>query len=363
MPQHPISTRTLGLILMMLALLAFASLLQAQMSPEDQQATIDAMVQNLLLQTAIAEQQGFDATQALEDAMANALTATAYFAETQAAEARQQAIQATQQAEVSAATQQAEASAATQQAELSAATQRAEEMADPNRFNGGNSDWVPQEEKFGNVTMVLVPRGCFMMGTDDIYDDEEPLHEQCFDEPFWIDKFEVTNEQYGSTGCVSSSPSDEHPRNCVSWFDAYNFCEAHGGRLPTEAEWEYAARGPDSLMFPWGNSFIDLNTVYGGNSTQAAVVGSRPSGASWVGAMDMSGNLWEWTSSLYLDYPYDADDGREDESELNLSRVWRGGAWNQGVLESMRLPARFHYGPDVANFLIGFRCVRDYDQP
>ncbi|TVR19435.1 MAG: hypothetical protein EA396_12540, partial [Anaerolineaceae bacterium] len=160
-----------------------------------------------------------------------------------------------------------------------------------------NDDWTPVERDFDGITMVQVPAGCFMMG----YDGEGG--EQCFDEPFWIDKYPVTNRQYGSSGFWSG---DDLPRESVNWFDARDFCEARGGRLPTEAEWEYSARGPDGWIYPWGNEFFANNVVNSGGRT--ADVGSRPGGVSWVGALDMSGNVWEWTSSLFEPYPYDADD-------------------------------------------------------
>ena len=114
-------------------------------------------------------------------------------------------------------------------------------------------------------------------------------------------------------------------------------------RLPSEAEWEYAARGPDSLLFPWGNefdrpvlNFCDLRCGSPGADSGASdgyaltgPVGSYPGGASWVGALDMAGNLWEWTSGLPYDYPYRADDGREVGAEVDSSsfRTLRGGAW------------------------------------
>jgi formylglycine-generating enzyme required for sulfatase activity len=165
-----------------------------------------------------------------------------------------------------------------------------------------NSDWVPIEQDFDSVKLVLVPVGCFMMGSDNGSKDEQPVHEQCFEEPFWIDKYEVTNEQYGSIKCDSSSSNPKQPRNCVDWFEAKAFCEKQGARLPTEQEWEYAARGPDSLVYPWGNDWNDNYAVWDGNSGYiTAEVGSRPEGVSWVGAYDMSGNVWEWTSSRYTE--------------------------------------------------------------
>ncbi len=216
-----------------------------------------------------------------------------------------------------------------------------------------NADWTPVERDFDGVTMVLVPAGCFMMGSD-----EQPIHEICFDEPFWIDKYEVTNQQYGSSGRWSG---DGLPRESVTWLEASDFCEARGAQLPTEAEWEYAARGPDSLVYPWGNEFVADNAVYGSNSggvtATVATVGSRPGGASWVGALDMSGNVWEWTSTIYNDftYPYDATDGRENADAI-ADRVVRGGSFLTSSL-NLRAASRYRYFVDYVNFNVGFRCA------
>ena len=156
-----------------------------------------------------------------------------------------------------------------------------------------NDNWVPVIQEFDGVEMVLVPAGCFEMGNGD-YSNERPVSKQCFDESFWIDRYEVTNEQYGSYGCREYSSQPDQPRNCVDWFDARDFCEKLGGRLPSEAEWEYAARGPDNLKYPWGNDFVADNVAYNVNSpSETANVGSYPDGMSWVGAYDLSGNLLE----------------------------------------------------------------------
>lgn len=226
-----------------------------------------------------------------------------------------------------------------------------------------NDDWTPYSQTFDGVEMMLVPMGCFMMGSNDGDEDEQPVHEQCFDEPFWISKTEVTNEQYGSLGCELTSSEPNQPRNCIDWFEAQNFCEAHGGRLPTEAEWEYAARGPDNLVYPWGNEFIGDYVIYESSpifgDTTTAPVSSRPGGASWSGALDMSGNVWEWISSLYESYPYNVDDER-DSNNSNDSHVLRGGSFDfsMGALRTANRSREYSgFGDDG----IGFRCVRDVE--
>jgi formylglycine-generating enzyme required for sulfatase activity len=227
-----------------------------------------------------------------------------------------------------------------------------------------NSDWTPVIRNFDAVEMVLVPAGCFDMGSDE-YSDEQPIHTQCIDEPFWIDRYEVTNEQFGSAGsavCEYYSSESNQPRNCVSWFDARDYCESLGGRLPTEVEWEYAARGPDNLIYPWGDTYNadyvigEDDPTYG--DTRTAPVGSRAGGISWVGAYDMSGNLWEWVSSWLVDYPYNDNDGRENDSGYTY-RVLRGGSFN---FKGDILRAADRGGDDPGGWTIGFgfRCARSY---
>ncbi|NDJ62258.1 MAG: formylglycine-generating enzyme family protein [Chloroflexi bacterium] len=241
-------------------------------------------------------------------------------------------------------------------------------------FDGGNAAWQPFAWDFDGVPMVLVPTGCFMMGTSDVlvadltaqfgayFNDETPQHEQCFDEPFWIDKYEVTNAHYGSVGAWFGA---DRPREIVMWPDARDHCAARDGvagrvRLPTEAEWEYAARGPDGLTYPWGDAFVaDYAVTEETSGGQTAPVGSRPDGASWVGAEDLAGNVWEWVSSLYTPYPFDATEGDADASPTDLYIV-RGGSWFENR-DFARAAYRQESAPDAANGNYGFRCARDVD--
>lgn len=228
----------------------------------------------------------------------------------------------------------------------------------------GNSTPVEQaqSETFDGVDMVLVPVGCFNMGSDDGDENERPMHKQCIEQAFYIDRYEVTNEQFAHFGGIAETPNywndPKRPREQVTWTEATAFCLLRGARLPTEAEWEYAARGPDSLIYPWGNTFVADNVVYAGNiEFETANVGSKPGGASWVGALDMSGNVWEWVSSRYLPYPYVATDGRED-STIDNTRLVRGGSWadsDTGVAASRRYSL---LDTDLSGN-IGFRCARN----
>jgi formylglycine-generating enzyme required for sulfatase activity len=220
-----------------------------------------------------------------------------------------------------------------------------------------NQQWKPITRVFGGVEMVLVPPGCFMMGSDDRNPDEKPINKQCFDHPFWIDKTEVTNaqfEQFGSYEIHKSYWNDpQRPRESIGWFEARDFCIKRGGRLPTESEWEYAARGPDNLQYPWGNEFVADNVIYHENANgQTAAVGSKPGGASWVGALDMSGNVWEWVSAI---------GGYESNTDINAQRNLRGGSWQDADTDSLRSAFLSWQKPIRLNY-IGFRCARDYSK-
>jgi len=219
-----------------------------------------------------------------------------------------------------------------------------------------NADWSPVIREFDGVEMVLVPSGCFMMGNDDGRRDERPAHEICIERPFWLDRYEVTNAQYGSEGAFGGA---DRPRGNLTWFEARDHCAARGGRLPTEAEWEFAARGPDSLIYPWGDTLIADNLVFDQNSNnELAPVGSRPGGVSWVGAFDMSGNAYEWVNSLYRPYPFDPNDGREAADNATDQRVYRSG-WGSYIDFGVSGAIRFRGAPDSRDWFLGFRCARD----
>jgi formylglycine-generating enzyme required for sulfatase activity len=243
------------------------------------------------------------------------------------------------------------------------------------------------------MDMKLVPAGCFMMGSTGAqidaaltlcesvlsggcgraqFEDEAPQTQVCFEQPFWIGHYEVTNAEYGSHGTF---PGDNLPRTNVTWNEAQAFCESRGGRLPTEAEWEYAARGPDGLIFPWGNEFepdrlnycdgtcsIDQgwkDAAFNDGYADPAPVGSYDN-TSWVGAFDLSGNVWEWTSTIYHPYPYDVLDGRENLADTSSKRVLRGGSWNW-IAADARSAARDDYAGDfISSDWYGFRCARDF---
>ncbi len=283
---------------------------------------------------------------------------------------------------------------ATDQPAVSTATQ----MSVPVGFAGNpvtrNQDWTETIlRNLDGIDMKLVPAGCFMMGSTstqidsalnlcesvlpggcgrDQFEDEAPQTQVCYEQPFWIGHYEVTNADYGSHGTF---PGDNLPRTNVTWNEAQAYCESRGGRLPTESEWEYAARGPDGLVYPWGNEFepgrlnycdgacsIDQgwkDSAHNDGYADPAPVGAYDN-ASWVGAFDLSGNVWEWTSTIYHPYPYDAHDGRENLSDYDSKRVLRGGSWNW-IAADTRAPARDDYAGDfTSSDWYGFRCARDF---
>lgn len=244
-----------------------------------------------------------------------------------------------------------------------------------------NEDWTMIIETFDGVEMVLVPTGCFMMGSEDDSDGEKPVHKVCFEKPFWLDRTEVTNRQFAQfNGEVTHSSyfsGDNRPRENVTWEEASAYCASRGAHLPTEAEWEYAARGPDALVYPWGNTFDchlgnfddetkqDASVIEGGTGCdrfdETAPVGSFPQSDSWVGALDLSGNVWEWVADWYSsDYYGTLAGGAINPAgpPAGTTRVLRGGSWGNGVADLFR--ASFRGWNDPGNWYgdIGFRCAR-----
>ena len=230
-----------------------------------------------------------------------------------------------------------------------------------------------------DMTMMYVPAGEFTMGNDKY--SEEPVHTVNLD-AYWIDQTEVTNAMYAK--CISAgvckgptqktsyrrdsyysnSQYDDYPVIYVDWNMAKAYCKWAGRRLPTEAEWEKAARGTDGRTYPWGegiscdkvNDYDNTNRKYCvGDTTK---VGSYESGKSPYGLYDMAGNVEEWVSSLYKPYPYSATDGREDLT-ANGHRVLRGGSWDVYDLyfSDVRSAFRNDFNPSGTFDDVGFRCV------
>lgn len=228
-----------------------------------------------------------------------------------------------------------------------------------------NAEWpLPFMQTFNRVNMMLVPAGCFDMGSENGEKDEQPVQKVCFEKPFWIDRTEVTNNQFNVIGGQAAHGSywtqAARPRESITWYEAKAFCELRDARLPTEAEWEYAARGPDGLKYPWGDEFVSEAVVYYENSNnRTAEIGRYSSGASWVGALDMSGNVWEWVSSIYQPYPYSIENKLEDSNSADAPHVRRGGSFSNNLIY-LHTTLRSRLNPSVQINNLGFRCVRDY---
>ena len=219
------------------------------------------------------------------------------------------------------------------------------------------------------MEMVYVPAGTFIMGSNDGDSDEKPVHEVYLD-AYWIDKYEVTNEQYAE--CVAEGDCDtpsrktyyslsqyaDHPVVYVSWNDARDYCKWVARRLPSEAEWEKAARGTDERTYPWGDSSGNAGLLnYAGNEGRPVAVGSYPDGASPYGAMDMAGNVWEWVADWYDGDYYSVSSGENPAGPATGdARVLRGGSWNLNN-RSVRSADRDRSNPHSRGSSGGFRCA------
>jgi serine/threonine-protein kinase len=249
--------------------------------------------------------------------------------------------------------------------------------------------------------MVHVPSGDFEMGSSEAGSHAEPVHTVSL-RAFWIDRTEVTNAQFanflsseanqteGGVTWLDLADEDclvervdggyrpkggyaDHPVVEVSWFGAAAYCDWAGARLPTEAEWEYAARGPASSSYPWGEVFdcargnfddeteVDSHVVPGGAGCdgydRTAPVGSFADGASWCGAEDLAGNAWEWVADRFHKAYYSRSPAENPRGPSRGDfRGVRGGSWRfyPGLAHSA---VRVGLAPGVTYDNIGFRCA------
>ncbi|OQA21226.1 MAG: Serine/threonine-protein kinase StkP [Chloroflexi bacterium ADurb.Bin360] len=220
------------------------------------------------------------------------------------------------------------------------------------------------------MEQVYVPEGSFEMGSTTGDEDEKPVR-QVYLDAYWIDKFEVTNEQYAQ--CVAAgvctkpkhtfSPTHSsyygdlnyvnYPVIYVSWYQAWDYCQWVGGDLPTEAQWEKAARGTDARIYPWGND--SRVEIYVGIIKDTVSGGTYPQGASPYGALDMAGNVYEWVRDWYGDYDADETNNPTGPSNGNV-KVIRGGSWYYS-LRNFRATNRNYSDPTDKYYYIGFRCA------
>jgi serine/threonine-protein kinase len=236
------------------------------------------------------------------------------------------------------------------------------------------------------MKMVFVPGGEFIMGSD-VYYDEKPIHLVRLN-AFWIDQTEITNAMFAAflnehsnllgDRITALDTKDEdahihladgswqaiqgyeaHPVVEVTWYGAVAYCSWAGRRLPTEAEWEKAARGTDRRIYPWGNDepnadMLNFNYEIGDTSK----VGSYPKGSSPYGALDMAGNIWEWTADWYVQtYYVNSPSVNPLGPDSGAYRVLRGGAWSYRDTYA-RSMHRSKGAPFVSHDFIGFRCAR-----
>jgi iron(II)-dependent oxidoreductase len=236
--------------------------------------------------------------------------------------------------------------------------------------------------------MIRIPAGAFLMGSNDGPDDERPQHRVEVGE-FFIDRTKVTNAQFaqflnavGPVGpkgenyfdiddndarvhrrggkWLADAGFENNPVVEASWYGAVAYCKWLGKRLPSEAEWEKAARGTDARKFPWGDEPPDRSRAhYGAGWNDLRPVGSYAKGASPYGALDMAGNGWEWVSSAYLPYPYNSADGREDAARQQV-RATRGGGHDARPEELTTTQRGRHVSrnPRGGHHNIGLRCAR-----
>jgi formylglycine-generating enzyme required for sulfatase activity len=243
-------------------------------------------------------------------------------------------------------------------------------------------------DDIGRTDMVTVAAGPFTMGSDTGPADERPAH-QVTVAAYSIDRLPVTNAQFAEfldaagthnkdgerlydfddsdarihrhgTRWSADAGFANHPAVEPTWAGARDYCAWRGKRLPTEAEWEKAARGVDARKYPWGNMLPDRTRAqFAARFNETAPADAFPAGASPYGAIDMAGNTWEWVASAYRPYPYDAADGREDQ-KAGPVRGTRGGGHDSPAEEitTTQRGRNLSRNPAAGHHNIGFRCAK-----
>ncbi len=220
--------------------------------------------------------------------------------------------------------------------------------------------------------MVLIPAGTFLMGSEDGDQDENPPHRVSL-QAFYLDKYEVTNAQYKAFLQSNGHPPPRYwndnrfnqpdaPVVGVTWYDARDYCRWKGKRLPTEAEWERAARGPQGYLWPWGNEYKEGYANVEGTADgykYTAPVGRFEQGKTAEGVYDMAGNVWEWIADWYNNTTYSSRSTPANPTgpENGTLKVLRGGSWIFAP-ELTRATNRNANPPDNAYVSIGFRCAK-----
>ncbi len=246
----------------------------------------------------------------------------------------------------------------------------------------GNGIWHSEAADTRKVELILVPAGTFTMGSHRRAADEKPAHKVYLD-AYYIGKYEVTNAEYHEfwleNGSAKNTPEDfthlphigewparaqqlpNYPVVGLSWHAAQAYAKWKGMRLPTEAEWEKAARGYTDRTWPWGNAIephANTDADNDGYQNQLAPVGRFPAGKSYYGAMDMAGNVWEWTADWYSDvYYFQSPKQNPKGPDVGSWRVIRGGSWID-TLTRCSTTFRFYLYPSLKNSFVGFRLAK-----
>jgi sulfatase modifying factor 1 len=218
--------------------------------------------------------------------------------------------------------------------------------------------------------MVYVPGGEFLMGSDVGRENEKPQRRVYLND-YWIYQYPVTVKQFDQFCRETNLKMPErpeggwysnHPVVNVSWDDAVAYCKWAGASLPSEAEWEKAARGTDGREFPWGEEWdpkrCQCSDKVGGDAVSTSAVTAHPAGVSPYGAMDMAGNVWEGCADWNVaDYYGQAPSRNPTGPPTGSYRVLRGGGWGSYLVIIFRCACRLRYLPDYRDGNVGFRCV------
>ena len=250
------------------------------------------------------------------------------------------------------------------------------------------------------IEQLWVPAGSFLRGTQDIdsveapdwvrrmLPSEQPQHRVTLSRGYWIDKYETSNAEFARfvaaagydnraywsaegwqwlqatrgekalpVECVDPLPNN--PRVCITWFEAEAYGNWRGARLPSEAEWEYAARGPDSLIYPWGHEF-DSDRANILDSVGLQLIDSYPNGQSWVGAYNLAGNAMEWVQDwLDVDYYSRRETPDPQGPQTGRIKIEKGGWWGSNSAVARSAYHHFEDPPSYQDHHIGFRLVSD----
>jgi eukaryotic-like serine/threonine-protein kinase len=239
------------------------------------------------------------------------------------------------------------------------------EATEPSSITAGST----MVSEIDGMTMVYVPAGEFLMGSEDGENDESPVHTVYLD-AYYIDQTEVTNEQYQlcvqAGNCVqprdlkyiTNSSYADHPVVYVRWNDANDYCQWARRQLPSEAQWEKAARGTDGRIYPWGEGIDCSLANYNRCVGETSPVGSYAEGVGPYGALDMAGNVEEWTADWFdFDYYKNSPERNPAGPSSGDRRVMRGGSWLMSGFIA-RSADRYNVLPFYSDPLYGFRCAR-----